>query len=70
MKIVELTNNINLPITNEESELLEKFVGESEVAKNQLSDREQMLANQLTVKDVLLRTNNNGKIYYKKRIRS
>lgn len=70
MRIVELTNNINLPITNEESELLEKFVGESEVAKNQLSDREQTVANHLTIKDVLLRTNNNGKIYYKKRIRN
>lgn len=70
MKIVELTNNINLAITNEESEFLEKFINESEVAKSQLSDREQMLANHLTVKDVLLRTNNNGKIYYKKRIRS
>lgn len=70
MKIVELTNNINLAITNEESEFLEKFIGEGEVAKNQLSDREQMLANHLTVKDVLLRTNNDGKIYYKKRIRN
>ena len=67
MKIVELTNKILLPLTNEETELLAKFESGS-VAKNQLEEREQLLANQLTVKDVLLRTNENGKIYYKKRI--
>lgn len=68
MKIVELTNKVLLPITNEETELLAKFVDESAIAKAQLSEREQVLANQLTVKDVLLRINENGKIVYKKRI--
>jgi len=66
MKIIELTNNLLLPITNEESSLLEKFIGEELIAKSQLDEREQLLANQLTVKDVLLRTNEAGKIYYKK----
>lgn len=68
MKIVELTNKIQMQITNEESELLEQFVDSSPVAKSKLSDREQILANQLTVKDVLTRFNEDGKIYYKKRI--
>jgi hypothetical protein len=68
MKIVELTNKILLPITNEEQDLLSKFVGDSAIAKQQLEEREQVLANQLTVKDVLLRTSQDGKIYYKKRI--
>jgi len=67
MKIVELTNNIQLPITNEEAEFLNRFA-DAPIAKSQLEEREQTLANQLTVKDVLLRTNENGKIYYKKRI--
>ena len=67
MKIVELYNNIQMPINNEEAELLERFIGMTPVAKNHLTEREQILANQLTVKDVLLRTNENGKIYYKKR---
>lgn len=67
MKIIELTNKLYLPITNEEAELLEQF-GEDPIAKNQLNEREQMLANQLTVKDVLLRSNQDGKIYYSKRI--
>lgn len=68
MKIVELVNNIQLPITNEEAEILERFVGDTPIAKSHLDEREQVLANQLTVKDVLLRTNEDGKIYYKKRI--
>lgn len=68
MKIVELTNKLLLSITNEEHELLEQFTGDTSIAKSQLDEREQMIANQLTVKDVLLRTNTAGKIYYKKRI--
>jgi hypothetical protein len=67
MKIVELTNNLLLPITNEEHELLAHFEGSDPVAKSQLDERQQLIANQLTVKDVLLRTNEDGKIYYKKR---
>jgi hypothetical protein len=67
MKIVELTTKILLPITNEESELLDRFSDGDVLSKNQLNEREQLLANQLTVKDVLLRTNENGKIYYRKR---
>lgn len=68
MKIVELVNNVQMPITNEEAELLERFVGDTPIAKNHLEEREQSLANQLTIKDILLRTNQDGKIYYKKRI--
>lgn len=67
MKIVELTNKILLPITNEETELLSKF-NNNQISKHSLSDREQILANQLTNKNVLQRINDNGKIYYKKRI--
>jgi hypothetical protein len=68
MKIVELTNKLLLPITNEESDLLSKFSDGAPIAKSKLDEREQMLANNLTVKDVLLRTNTDGKIYYKKQI--
>ena len=66
MKIVELTNKLLLPITNEENELLDRFVGDTPIAKSHLDEREQLLANSLTVKDVLIRTNTDGKIYYKK----
>ena len=68
MKIVELTNKVLLPITNEEHELLSRFSDDTVLPKNQLDEREQMLANQLTVKDVLIRVNEQGKIIYKKRI--
>lgn len=68
MKIVELTNKLLLPITNEENELLTRFSDGNKIAKSALEDREQLIANQLTVKDVLLRTNEDGQIYYKKRI--
>jgi len=67
MKIIELTDKILLPITNEEQSLLTRFTGEL-VSKKELSDREQVIANQLTVKNVLLRINKNGKIFYKKQI--
>ena len=67
MKIIELTNRLNIVLDNEEAALLEKFDTDA-VAKNQLTEREQVLANQLTVKDVLLRTNEEGQIYYTKRI--
>ena len=67
MKIVELTNKLLLAVTNEESELLERF-GDDPIAKNQLNEREQLLANNMTIKDVLIRTNTDGKIYYKKQI--
>jgi len=68
MKIVELTNNLTLPISNEEHSLLKKFIGDTPVPKKHLSEREQLIANQLTVKDILRRVNQDGKIYYSKRI--
>lgn len=65
MKIVELTKNLVISVTNEEADLLTKL-GDKTVLKSELTEREQVLANQLTVKDLLLRTNEDGKIYYKK----
>lgn len=66
MKIVEIANSIQMPISNEEHELLKKFVGPTPIPKSHLNEREQHLAHNLTVKDLLLRTNNDGKIYYQK----
>ena len=69
MKIVELLNNIHVPITNEQADLLGRFQHESKIAKNQLNEREQEIANQLTTQDILLRRNENGTITYTKKIR-
>ena len=68
MKIVELLNNIQLPITNEQADLLGRFLHEPTISKKSLSEREQVIANQLTIKNVLVRINKNGKIFYKKQI--
>ena len=68
MKIVEITNNIKLPITNEEADLLDKFDEGVSIAKNEFNERQQLGSNQLVNKDVLLRRNQDGKIFYKKKI--
>lgn len=65
MKIVEFTNGIQLPITNEESDLLSKFE-DSAVGKRSLTEREQVIANQLVNKGVLVRRNQDGQIQYSK----
>lgn len=68
MKIVELINKVHLPLNNEQADLLGRFVHESRLDKQALSPREQVIANQLTQQDVLLRRNENGQIYYYKKI--
>ena len=70
MRIVELINNISLPITNEEAEVLDMLNDRKELRKSDLDERQQILANQLVNKDVLYRINENGRITYKKRIHS
>jgi len=69
MKIVELLNNIQIGITNEQADLLGRFQHESLINKKSLNEREQEIANQLTMQDILLRQNKNGEITYKKKIR-
>lgn len=68
MKIVELINKVQLPISNEEADILGKFNESSEVQKADLNAREMHVANQLVNKDVLLRKNQNGRITYTKKI--
>ena len=70
MKIIEVTGNIKLAITNEEADVLAKFDDETPTkTKQDLSEREQHIVNQLVNKDVLLRKNENGQIIYKKKAR-
>jgi hypothetical protein len=68
MRIVELLNNISLPITNEEAEVLDMFEDQKSLRKQDLDPRLQIMANRLVNKDVLYRINENGQIIYKKRI--
>ena len=70
MKIIELLSNIHLPITNEESELLHKFTEDITIYKSDLNSRQQLIANQLVIKEVLARRNQDGKIFYTKQIKN
>lgn len=67
MKIIELLNHVQLPITNEESDVMGKFHEKEYIERNELNERELYVANQLVNKDVLLRKNQNGQITYKKK---
>lgn len=70
MRIVELLNNISIPLNNEEWDVLQKFNESESVNKADLEPREQLLANQLVNKDVLSRKKNaEGKLAYYKKIR-
>lgn len=68
MRIIELLNNITLPINNEEADLLREFDDQSEIHKADLDPRQQLIANQLVNKDVLRRIRENGRITYRKKI--
>jgi len=70
MKIVELLNSLQLPITNEEADVLGKISEGGKILKSELDPREQLIANNLVSKDVLLRKKNDeGKITYARKIR-
>lgn len=68
MKIIEVTQHLTVAITNEEADVLSQFDESTPVvAKGDLNERQQLIANQLVNKDLLLRKNENGRIIYKKR---
>ena len=69
MKITEITKGkqkVHVAIYNEEIELLEKLRDTDSIYKNELSERQQLIANQLVNKDLLIRINDNNRILYKK----
>jgi len=70
MKIVELLNNIQIPLSNEEADVLAKFSSSTQILKSELSQREQLIANTLVEKNVLHRKKSDGgKLAYSKKIR-
>jgi hypothetical protein len=71
MRIVELTQHLNVAITNEEAELLDKFDETQPVmARRELDLRQKTLADSLVNKNILLRKKDEqGRINYKRRIR-
>lgn len=70
MKIVEVTQYLKIAITNEEADMLSQFDEDTPVvAKSDMDDRQQLLANQLVNKDLLTRKNENGRITFKRKNR-
>ena len=69
MKIVELLNKIAVSVTNEESDLLGKFNISEQIKKQELTERERVLANNLVNKNILSRYKHEGKITFKKKIK-
>jgi len=67
MKIIELMNDIRIPITNEEADILSMFRLHKEVHRQDLNERQVQVANSLVNKDVLYRQNQNGRITYFKK---
>ena len=70
MKIVKIQGHlreIEVPITNEEYDLLNKFTGIETLRRRDLTEREAYIANMLTIKDVLYRKNQDGNITFKKK---
>jgi hypothetical protein len=70
MKIIELVNNLTIPITNEESDVLGRFYDKKQILRKDLNEREIAVANSLVNKDVLVRRNQNGQITYFKKTQS
>ena len=68
MKIVELLNKVQVPLTNEEADVLGQFYDRATIAKEDFDHRQTLVANHLVNKDVLLRKNEDGKLYYRKKI--
>jgi hypothetical protein len=64
MKIIEIMGSLQLPLTNEEAELYDKFDSDTMVNRKELNERELVVANNLVNKNVLIRKNNDGQITY------
>jgi hypothetical protein len=65
MRIFEIATGWQVPISNEEYSVLKK-INQDTVKRSQLTDRESVLANQLVVKDLLIRKNLGGETHYKR----
>jgi hypothetical protein len=64
MKVLDLPAGYQILISNEHSELLDKFDAHDWILKRQLTEREQVLASELAHKGVLTRCSHQGKLAY------
>lgn len=64
MRILEIENRPSMVLNNEENALFEYIQFRQSVEKRDLDPRQQMLANQLVNKDLVIRRKINGNITY------
>jgi hypothetical protein len=67
MKIVEILDGIRMALNNEQADLYGRFKHQKTIPKADLDDREQLIANQLCTHDLVIRSNQKGKIIYRLR---
>jgi hypothetical protein len=65
MRFAEFKPGISVFITNEEQDLFRKIYGAGKVSKRDLEERECNIANQLVIKNMLVRKRVNDSIIYK-----
>ena len=69
MRVIEITGKYKIPLTNEESDLYEKIQTRPHT-KKELTERELVIANNLVIKEVVIRKLTDGAIIYYKNERS
>lgn len=65
MRFIEIQNGLLQQINNEESLIVDKIRSDSPVPKESLSEREQIVARNLTTRGVLRRFKIDDTLYYK-----
>lgn len=64
MRIIEIENQPSIVLNNEETALFEYIQFHQAIEKRELDPRQQLLANQLVNKDLVIRRKVNGNITY------
>lgn len=64
MKVLDLPQGYQIMISNEQSELLDKFAEHDVILKRSLSERQQVLASELVNLGVLTRCSHQDKLAY------
>jgi len=64
MRFVEFDSGLRTYVNKEEQELIARVFDDGEVLKRDLTEREQVIANKLTTKDVLIRSKVNDQIQF------
>ena len=64
MKIIEILGGIQMPISQEETDIYDKIVEEGIIYKDKLNEREQEVARKMVSRGVLERYNDDNGLYF------